>query len=249
MGRIAKWTGQGDRLILVHGNAPPDSLAPLIDGLADSFRVGLACRAGYGDEGAAEPASDASRALLAELTAEGIERVHLVGHSYGAYVALRCALDAPERIERLTLLSPLSGVPEDEVPLYEGGAAALRAGDDLTGLLVERWLAPAWVEAHPEVADRVRRWQDDARAALADDIALTAREPDLSHAAAAVSAPTLVRVGALDVATPPDRARSLADTIGARFEQVDGVAHLLALEDVEGTAGSLRAFHGAGSSP
>jgi pimeloyl-ACP methyl ester carboxylesterase len=42
-------------------------------------------------------------ALLAGL---GVERVDLGGHSYGAWIALRYALDAPARVRRLFLLDP-----------------------------------------------------------------------------------------------------------------------------------------------
>jgi 3-oxoadipate enol-lactonase len=42
------------------------------------------------------------RALLRHL---GIERTHVVGHSYGSAVALQLALDSPELIESLALSS------------------------------------------------------------------------------------------------------------------------------------------------
>jgi pimeloyl-ACP methyl ester carboxylesterase len=44
--------------------------------------------------------------LLAELSGEGADAFHLVGHSYGALVALAMALQAPGRIKSLHLIEP-----------------------------------------------------------------------------------------------------------------------------------------------
>ena len=52
-----------------------------------------------------------ARALLDHL---GIGRCHVAGHSLGATVALRLALDAPDRVERLALLSAAAGRTEEE---------------------------------------------------------------------------------------------------------------------------------------
>lgn len=47
-----------------------------------------------------------SEAVAAFLRAQGIGKAHLVGHSLGAAVALRLALDAPARVASLTLICP-----------------------------------------------------------------------------------------------------------------------------------------------
>lgn len=193
-------------------------------------------------------AEESCSQLVEELSRRGIERFHLAGHSYGAYLALHIALSVPDRVGRCSLLSPVTGVAPEEILLFEGGASAFRAGADLTDTLVPRWVAPRYLAEHPEVTETIRRWQERERAALADDLLQASRVEDLRPRLADVRPPCLVRAGALDVAAPPEAARSIASAIpGARLELVDGAGHLLAFEDLEGTAASLRRFHGRDS--
>ena len=57
---------------------------------------------------------------------------------------------------------------------------------------------------------------------------------DLHPVLGSISAPTLVIAGAEDPATPPDHGRAIADGIaGARFELIEGAAHLANIEKAE----------------
>jgi pimeloyl-ACP methyl ester carboxylesterase len=53
---------------------------------------------------------DMVKDLLALMDHIGIERAHLVGHSFGGAVALHCAVMAPHRVKTLTLADPWVGV-------------------------------------------------------------------------------------------------------------------------------------------
>ena len=68
-------------------------------GFGQSERPPAQDDAGYGVVGHA-------RDLLALLDEEGLERVVLVGHSYGASVVLQAALEAPGRVAGIVLVSP-----------------------------------------------------------------------------------------------------------------------------------------------
>jgi pimeloyl-ACP methyl ester carboxylesterase len=103
--------GAGAAVLLIHGAFLADALAPLLaePALTDRYRVINYHRRGYagssrpeGVVGIAQQAADA-RALLTHL---GVDRAHLVGHSYGGCVALQLAIDAPERVQSLALLEP-----------------------------------------------------------------------------------------------------------------------------------------------
>ncbi|MER8807789.1 alpha/beta fold hydrolase [Mesorhizobium australicum] len=77
----------------------------------------------------AGPAKGAARAVLADLTARSVKRVHLVGHSMGGAVATLMALAEPERVASLTLLAPGGFGPEINAPLLRRFAAARDSSD------------------------------------------------------------------------------------------------------------------------
>ncbi|MER8653406.1 alpha/beta fold hydrolase [Mesorhizobium sp. M1078] len=70
------------------------------------------------------PAKTAARAVLADIAARGIARVHVAGHSMGGAVASLMALAEPDRIGSLTLLAPGGAGSEINGPLLRRYAAA-----------------------------------------------------------------------------------------------------------------------------
>lgn len=102
--------GDGPPVLLLHGYPQTHALwaqvAPL---LAARFTVIMADLRGYGDSSKPEGAQnytfrDLGADQLALMAHLGFERFHLVGHDRGARTAHRMALDAPGRIESLTLM-------------------------------------------------------------------------------------------------------------------------------------------------
>jgi pimeloyl-ACP methyl ester carboxylesterase len=104
-------SGRGEPVVFIHGAFIADTFRPLLaePSLAGHYRLILYHRRGYaGSSRASEPVSVAQqaadcRALLHHL---GVERAHVVGHSYGGIVALQLALDAPSVAHSLALLEP-----------------------------------------------------------------------------------------------------------------------------------------------
>jgi pimeloyl-ACP methyl ester carboxylesterase len=121
--------GTGEPVLLIHGAILADAFAPLLTqpALADDYRLIAYHRRGFAGSSRhsgpctiAQQTADAS-AVLDHL---GIERAHVVGHSYGGMIALQLALDAPERVATLALLEP-AGVA---APSGERFTAGDRAG-------------------------------------------------------------------------------------------------------------------------
>ena len=104
-------SGTGEPVVFIHGAFIADTFRPLLaePSLAGRYRLILYHRRGYaGSSRASGPVSVARqaadcRALLRHL---GVERAHVVGHSYGGAVALQLALDTPGVVHSLALLEP-----------------------------------------------------------------------------------------------------------------------------------------------
>jgi pimeloyl-ACP methyl ester carboxylesterase len=109
--------GSGDPVLLIHGALVADGLRPLVDerSLADHFQLIVYHRRGSAGSDAVpeqyslqDQAADA-QALLGEL---GMDRAHVVGHSYGAAIALQLAADSANVVHSLALLeAPSTSVP------------------------------------------------------------------------------------------------------------------------------------------
>lgn len=109
--------GSGPPLLLLHGHprthATWHRVAPL---LAESFTVVCPDLRGFGQSSSPpdmtnhSQASKRAKALDCVLLMEalGHERFMIAGHDRGSYTAFRCAMDHPQRIERLAILD---GVP------------------------------------------------------------------------------------------------------------------------------------------
>jgi pimeloyl-ACP methyl ester carboxylesterase len=104
-------SGTGEPVVFIHGALIADSFRPLLSesALARGYRLITYHRRGYLGSGripgpvtVARQSADC-RALLREL---GVERAHVVGHSYGGSIALQLALDFPEVVASLSLLEP-----------------------------------------------------------------------------------------------------------------------------------------------
>lgn len=119
--------GHGEPVALIHGALIAATFRPLLAApvLTDRYRLVRYHRRGYaGSTHTRSPMTVAQhvadcRALLRHL---GIERAHIVGHSYGGVVALQLARDAPEVVHSLVLLEPAI-VPSAGVQAYRDALA------------------------------------------------------------------------------------------------------------------------------
>ncbi|OBI47521.1 alpha/beta fold hydrolase [Mycobacterium sp. E796] len=106
--------GSGTPVVLLHGGGPGASgvsnYSRNIEPLAEHFRVIVPDMPGYGRSAKGVDRQDPFGYLAVHikgmLDALGIDRAHLVGNSYGGACALRLALDAPNRVDKLVLMGP-----------------------------------------------------------------------------------------------------------------------------------------------
>jgi pimeloyl-ACP methyl ester carboxylesterase len=127
---------RGDPTVLVHGSLTDSSgWARVLPGLARGVSVLAYDRRGYGRStpGARPtPVRTDAEDLAALLEATDFYPVHLVGHSYGAAVALRLASERPDLVRSLALHEPpYVGLLADRPATAEFGRTFLAAIDPI----------------------------------------------------------------------------------------------------------------------
>ena len=103
--------GSGEPVVLIHGSHMADAFAPLMAEpvLRDRFRLVRYHRRGFAGSSQADgplPISRQAADCLALMRSLGVQRGHVVGHSYGGAIALQLALDQPDAVASLSLLEP-----------------------------------------------------------------------------------------------------------------------------------------------
>ena len=201
--------------------------------LQDRFRVLRYDLRGQGlSEATPAPYSIASLSadLLALWDALGITRSHLVGLGLGSTVAMRTAIDAPGRIDKLVpSCCRARMVPEFEVMWHRLTATVREGGvEAIVEQTAQRWFSDDFKAAHPDVLDRVRTMVrgtslDGYLGCVAAFVGL-----DLEDELHRIQAPTLFVGGAEDKSGGPEvLMRGLAALVrGAAYVPVPNAAHI-----------------------
>ncbi len=161
--------------------------------------------------------------LLALLDALGItEPVALAGCAVGAATAIRFAADHPERVSRLILFAPATGIAPEQRAALAAMADAI-ARDGMRARIALRfdhsYAERYFIGRDDREAVRGRLLQNDPQAYAATCRMLC--ELDLAPALARIAAPTLVVAGAHDGTRPRALVEPVAAAIpGARFREI-----------------------------
>lgn len=221
--------GQGLPCLVMHGGPGVDHTCfrPWLDALGDVLRLvyydhrgnGRSSRPPWETFTLAQLAADAD-ALRAHL---GLERVAVLGHSFGGLVALEYALRYPERLSHLILVGTtaafdywneiVANVRRKDAPPEARAAWGAAPADDAAMAENARATAPLYFHRYdPALAER-----------LFADIVFSAeasrhgsdllQEYDVTGSLGEVRAPTLVLVGRDDFIAPPSQAERLRSGI------------------------------------
>ncbi len=229
---------------------------PMMTRFADTLTSRAIDMPGHGGTGMPNPEVDvqvqAAHATIALIEQTGAP-VHLVGHSYGATIALRIARERPDLVRSLAAIEPVYFSVLDDAghPAY---AAALREEQEMVALIKQgkrlqamqrfmvRWAAPGdW--------DRLDSATQQAMAARADFLVLIGnsilnRNPDRLQLAdfAAIDLPALLIRGTDGLAVIDHIVETLARIMPkARTAAVDGAGHMVPLTHGAQTAALLQA--------
>jgi pimeloyl-ACP methyl ester carboxylesterase len=229
-------------LLFLHGwNANAKIWTRIVDRLAKRHRTISLDLRGFGASSAApgpynvETFSDDLSALI---LAADLDPLVVIGHSMGAAVAQRFAIDRPDAVEGLVLVAPVPAGGMEFPPKVDAFFRSLPGNPAATHAWLERL---TYREAPPDVRALLR----EAAAAVAPEVALESYESwskaNFADEAATIATPTLVLAAAGD---RPEFARErVAELIpGSRYEIVAEAAHYAPVEVPEQIAGLIERF-------
>ncbi|GAA4558403.1 alpha/beta fold hydrolase [Pseudonocardia xishanensis] len=211
---------------------------------------------GQGDTPAGPCDMDTLTARAAQVIRAVGAPVHWVGLSMGGFVGLRLAARHPDLVRSLVLLDT-SADAEDPG----------RAREHRLLALVQRWVGmrpiagcvapvvfgPAFLADPangPVVGEWVGRLARGDRAGIRRAVLAVADRAPVAAELHRITAPTLVVVGADDLATPPDHAERIAAGIrGARLELLSDCGHSSSLERPDAVSALLSEFLGSLPAP
>ncbi len=237
--------GSGSPVLLLHSGVCDRRMwRGQVDVLERSHRVVAPDLAGYGDSPLEPGPLSYADEVAGLLDDRGLDRVAVVGSSFGGRVALELAHAHPARVGPLVLLCGayrgLDSTPtadafeEEEERLIEAGDI-----DGAVALNVSTWLGP---DADAETRELLRVMQRRAFDVQIpadewdDPPSLVRIDPDLS----AIRVPTYVVSGGKDMGQFQNIARHLAKEIpDAQLVELDWAGHLPALERPAETAALL----------
>ncbi|HMO77107.1 MAG TPA: alpha/beta fold hydrolase [Sphingopyxis sp.] len=258
-GRVWPYLEGGDpakpTLLLVHGFAgDKDNWSFLAPYLTRDYHVVAPDLPGFGEnERNPQLAYDIeaqTARLKAFADALGLDRPHLGGNSMGGWIALRYALDYPDRLASLILLNNAGVSGEHESDLQKQAAnedynplvlASLEDADRLVAMVVHK---PPFIPARlkPALYGDALRYRDQLDGVFWV-IATEMRDQPLNGRLGEVKAPTLILWGRhdrlIDVSCVAELEKGIA---GAEAHIFEHVGHVPMVEDPKATAAVIKGF-------
>ena len=172
------------------------------------------------------------------IDALGIDRVHVIGNSWGGMIGGTFAATYPERVGVSVLMnataSPAGLRQKVEYPALTWAALLLRGiRGPLVKPVLDAFLGPTALREKPSAVAAVR--ESVRRVVISSGrravISVVPRRPDQRELFGRIRTPVLVVAGSEDVTFPVAESRVMAEAIpGSRFVVLSGAAHLAALE-------------------
>ena len=207
-----------------------------------------------GGQGRSDPAAPGHRPaghaqdLLRLCDALGIAKLDLVGFSFGARIALRTALAAPERVRRLILVGCAHRDTAVRRWLVQGWLDALEAGgvDHVFQIVTPQIVGESWLARNEDnranmLRAFVQRNQSDGMRRLLMDTLLPGG--DLVDELRTLRHPTLVIRGESDLVVPRKLNHELIELLpDARYAECADAGHTVPIEQPEWFSDRLEEF-------
>ncbi|MHB8352273.1 MAG: alpha/beta fold hydrolase [Thermoplasmata archaeon] len=234
-------SGEGVPILLVHGLGGDHTVwNGQIGPLAEKFRVLAPDLRGHGrsptPEGSTFGFDELEDDLFATLDRRGLSAVHLAGTSAGGFLALRIALDRPDRVRSLILLSTAAHADGHTRAVAQHWTEVLREQgyEAYVRRLLKDLYYAEFLEAHLDLIDQTLAAlrHRDLRAVVQWGAAI--KGFDVRARLGRVALPTLVLHGMEDRVIDASHARVLRQAIrGAELKLFPYVGHMLPVERPE----------------
>ncbi len=180
------------------------------------------------------PPKVAARAVIADLSARCLDRVHLVGHSMGGAISSLVALFDPQRVASLTLLAPGGFGPEIDQKMLEQWAGA-QTHEEFAQLL-PHFFAPGFHVSEemitPHVKARSQPGAGEALQKIAREVFVNGKQGMLPlDALLALDVPLSLIWGTLDSIIPVSHALPLEGRVDLHI--VEDMGHMPVEEQPE----------------
>lgn len=237
------------QVMLIHGvGADGTSWDEIASALAPEFRVLRLDLRGHGRSEHIESAltlDDFVRDVVDVLDACAIPAAHIVGFSLGGMIAQGIALQHPNRVRRLVLLSAVAGRTAEERERVQARLAILRSQGTaaITGAAQERWFTAEFTARNPDlVARRMRQLQENHPPSYAAAYTVFSTS-DLGDRLHTIRTPTLIATGEHDIGSNTRMARTMHTQIaGSRLEILPRLRHSILVEAPDLVTRLLRDF-------
>ncbi|HWK28047.1 MAG TPA: alpha/beta fold hydrolase [Solirubrobacter sp.] len=246
--------GRGDPVVLIHGIGDDHrAWRRVVGALMLRHRVLLYDLRGHGRTplGTADGTLEQlGEDLVALLDARAIERATLAGFSLGGTIAMRAALDHPDRVSALALVGTSSRVNRAARAWYEERVALVERDDPALRETLDRDTDDVYRVQPQERADgrHIRRESTADPRGYANACRAMARlgERPLDDELPTIAAPTLILAGALDQHCPPRAGEIIAQRIaGSELVVLPDTGHPLPVERPAEVAGAIARIAGA----
>jgi 3-oxoadipate enol-lactonase len=174
-----------------------------------------------------------------------ISRTHYCGLSMGGMIGQTFALKYPGVLQTLVLADTSSRIPPEAGPMWEERIkiAQSQGMQPLVQPTLERWLTPAYRDAHPETAARVGALIANTPVPGYVGCCRAIPKLDLTARLKEIKVPIQIIVGADDQGTPVAMSKTIHENApGSRLDILPNAAHLSNIEQPQAFDRALEDF-------
>jgi len=239
----------GQPLVCIHGvGACKEAWDEIVNQLKDEFTVLTFDLRGHGASSRIKgryEIEDFVREAMALADHVGFQTFSLAGFSLGGLIAQKLALDHPQRVNRLILLSTVAGRTDEEKQRVSGRLAALMAGEPGShyDASLSRWLTEEFQKNNPDKIARLRERNAQNDPDCYASAYRVLAETDLGEELSQINIPTLVATGECDSGSNPRMAGFIHDRIAnSEIRIFPGLRHSILTEAPDLVAITMRNF-------